>query len=191
MIVRPDVLLDVDGVLADFVAKYLDDLYALTGVRHTKAEVNDWEIKNALNLSKEVELRMVAKIEEEGWCYNIPILPDAQEGVQALREIANVHIVTSPWWSSTYWAGERYRWLKDHFNFSYKEVTQTHSKHKMHGDYLVDDKHGTLVKWKEAHSEGVPILWGTPHNINDDATWRVNSWDQLLQMVSMWEPRGL
>jgi len=180
-----EVLLDVDGVLCDFIPPCLDIIYELTGQRFTNDEFDMWDVIAHLRqrLGHQVMNAVAHRIKAEGFCLSLPLLPGAQEGVEKLRSVAGrLHIVTSPW-DGPHWEAERVEWLRKHFGFKRRDIIQTHSKDIIDGDIIIDDKITTLKKWVDRRPHKHAVLWHTPHN-RFDADPRIQrhaNWDQLIE----------
>jgi 5'-nucleotidase len=184
------VLLDCDGVLADFIGPVLDLVYLVTDRRHTHEQVDRFDFAACLDLSPD-EKRAVRDVISgtEGWWRSLPVLPRAQDGVRRLREVADVYVVTSPWNSCKTWLYEREAWLKEHFGIPHSHVLAGSAKHLVDGNMLVDDRTETLTRWRDCHQYNVdgsivalPVLWETPHNRLDgwDGT-STRSWDDVIR----------
>ncbi len=150
--VIPRVLLDVDGVLADFHTPCLALINEYGGTNHKLEDFDDWNIFDALKTPPEVKSRVYKTMKRTGWCSNIGIYPGAKEGVELLLQHTNLYIVTSPMDGPT-WTSERDSWLKRHFDIDSEHVIHTSAKYVCAGDMLIDDKisrtgrHTTSVDW--------------------------------------------
>ena len=181
---KPRVLLDVDGVLADFHTPCIELINQFGGTNHKVEDFDDWDIFNALKTPEDVKARVYEEMNKPGWCTNIKFYPGCQEGVAKLREIANVYVVTSPMKGET-WTRERDRWLARHFNFTTKQIIHASAKYVCAGDFLIDDKIDNLVKWKKHNPNGHPIRWVMAHLASHE--WpgeQTNDWDRLCVWVS-------
>lgn len=179
---RPRILLDIDGVVADFVSTALNFLANDCGLVYRHDDVTTWEIKDALDLSAGHRMALDAYLQTPGTCARMQAYPDVQ--IEALREFADVVAVTAPFNSET-WAHERLCWLYDQFGFEREDVISTHGKHHVAGDYFVDDNVQNVRKWAEANPENVPILFSRPWNENEDWSGaRVSNWFELLTLIS-------
>jgi 5'(3')-deoxyribonucleotidase len=175
-------LVDVDGVLADFVAGYLALVRDLTGKSFTHADVGEFDMGKALGLSKE-ELDSVHARIRPGWCRTLVPLPSAQDGMKRLAKCAEVYIITSPWNSCATWMSEREAWLAEHFDIHHGRVLHGSAKHLVRGDVLVDDKTSTCRAWRQAHGRQA-VLWSQPWNARDEyAGIRTNDWNKLVAYV--------
>lgn len=179
------VLLDVDGVLADFVSAYLDIVHEVTGRVHSPADVTSWDINAALGIEGVQASNVKRAIgSAPQLARRLAVFDNAQTGVAALEAIANVYIVTSPWNSNPTWTHDREHWLERYFGIRSSRVIHTSAKHLVRGDFLVDDKTATLVMWWAHNPVGVPVQWQTPHNRTE--LWSgesTNSWARLAEIV--------
>lgn len=183
---RPTVLLDVDGVLADFIGAVLRSLSALVpGRRHVHEDITRFDFVSELKLTADEKKAVMSAIGGKEFWPRIDPFPGAREGVARLREIADVYIVTSPWNSCETWLHARESWLRRHFDIPHSHVLAGSAKHICAGDYFVDDKTETLQRWRAARGRvGTAIQWETPHNRFDG--WNgpsTRSWDQLCSWV--------
>jgi 5'(3')-deoxyribonucleotidase len=179
------VLLDVDGVLADFVAGYLQLVCDVTGLRFQHENVTEFRIGRALGLTADDD-RAVANGITQGWCAGLDPIPGAVDGYKKLSAIADVYIVTSPWNKCPTWTYEREQWLAKHFGIPHARVLHGSAKHLVRGDVLVDDKTETCVKWRDEHPDKTVVLWESPWNVRD--AWGgvlTNDWDRLVRLVEV------
>jgi 5'(3')-deoxyribonucleotidase len=183
---RPVVLLDCDGVLSDFVSAVLDLVHELCGPRYQPHDVTCFDLAKSLGLTDEERARVFGAITSRpGFARELAVYPDAIAGVAALRAVADVYIVTSPWNSNPTWTHDREAWLREHFGIPHSHVIHTSAKHLVAGDVLVDDKTSTLVEWQAAHPRGVAVQWQTPHNLYDGwAGWSTCSWDHVARAIA-------
>ena len=183
---RPRVLLDCDGVLADFVSAMLRVVFEVTGKTFEPEDVTEFNFARALGLS-ETDADNVNWIigDRRKFCARLVAYPGAREGVRRLRVVADIHVVTSPWNGNETWTSEREWWLDHYFNIHHRDITHTSAKHLIVGDWLIDDKTETCRRWQESNPSGVAVQWITPHNRKDGWTGRAtNSWDELCSWVA-------
>lgn len=179
----PRVLLDCDGVLADFQTRCLQLINEITGWSKTLEDMRSWDIFEALGVPDDVEQAVYDRMHEPGWCESLDPYPGAVEGVKRLREIAKVYVITSPMRGKN-WHHERDAWLWKHFKINTKSIGHVSAKYIVAGDILVDDKISNLEQWYECHPHGRPILWHGPSNQHQH--WlglRVDSWEKLHEIV--------
>lgn len=183
----PRVLIDVDGVLADFLAPSLPILAGLTGRAWTVDDFKTWDLFDTV--PREYEQAFFAAVNQPGWCRSIPVFPLAQEGVRVLREMAEVYIVTSPMNHVPTWTHEREGWLKEHFHIPHKKVVHTSAKYLCVGDVLVDDRPANIESWEEEHQDGLGLLWDQPYNRDYQARSRVSTWTEVIDVVRRLRPQ--
>lgn len=187
------ILLDCDGVLSDYCTACFDLIEKHTGDRHTHEEVTHWDVFEVLGKG-----HLKAQLKEEqakpGWCMNFPRLFGAQNFVEALSQIGEVVIVTSPM-STPHWADERRIWLEQHFGIPKKRVISTEGKHYVEGDVLIDDSDDHCRNWLEEYPEKLALLWDAPYNRKVDLAGtkiiRVKDASQALGAIDSAVARGL
>lgn len=180
---KPRVLLDVDGVLADFVTPALEVMKNVTGKPLPEDVLEDWDIFRSVD--KSLQSHIYDEFKKEGWCYALKPYPGAIKGVSRLREIADVYFVTSPM-HGPHWAYERTKWLIDLFNAKTGHVISTNAKYVCRGNVLIDDKTSHIVKWGEHHPDALRILWKQPYNEKDTPRGPVihtNDWDKAHEAI--------
>lgn len=177
------VLLDADGVLINFHEPCLALINELAGTNHDLKGLAEWDIFKALNVPKDVVDKVYEIMKSPGWCRELPVYPEAKEGVELLRQVADVYISTSPMNGPT-WMHERERALTHHFGFTSKQILHGSAKYLVAGDALVDDKVANLRKWSVGHPGGLAVRWIIPqyrhHEWEGPAT---DSWARLAEMV--------
>lgn len=184
---RPSVLLDVDGVLADFTSAALELVFKETGRRYEPNAVTTWEVFDSIP-EPFAQARVYGLLKGRGGCLGIPIYEGAQDGVARLRELADVTIVTSPFSGSETWMHEREKWLEQHFGIDHHDIIHAKKKSRVHGDIFIDDKpehiEGWLQYWSARGLEVMGLLWGTDRTIGTPShLTKVTDWETVLQLV--------
>lgn len=177
---RPVILLDIDGVVCDFVAPVLAEVNRLMGSTRTADDVTGWDIYTSLGASAAVGEQVNNLIRTEGFCRSLKAYEGAREGVDALREFADVHPVTAPF-NGPHWIREREAWLIE-FGFDRKDIVYTDAKYLICGDAIIDDKTSTLVRWGE-RQRGCPVLFSRPWNLADAYEGRASNWPSLVGIL--------
>jgi 5'(3')-deoxyribonucleotidase len=197
---RPLVLVDCDGVLADFVhatiqgARQQLGAMGLTEVAKRLPDVTDrWDIKGRLvsaapEHEESVRIAVNATWSRVGLASSLPCYPGAIEGIGVLRSVANVVAVTAPMASNATWSSEREGWLQRHMGFvgTGHDVVITGAKWLIPGDMLVEDKPETLATWKEAWPGGVGVLIDRPYNRDAEGPWtrvRCGDWHEIARLA--------
>lgn len=187
---RPIVLLDCDGVLADFVSHFL--LFANAGSRRVDREwidaehgdVTSWDIGEAFPLLKHAELYRV--LTHAGFVRKMPVMPGAVFAVRYLQKISEVYCVTTPLLGARYWGWERTQWLSTTVGITQERVILCDAKELVDGDVLVDDRPEHLEAWAKRHPVGMALLWSSPRNASFKCPaniHRVTTWRQVIETV--------
>ncbi len=181
-------LLDVDGVIADFPQYYLDIVQAKFGVAHSVEAINKWNIGESIQLHPDRRDIVRAALQEPGVAMSLRAYPGSVKAVRKLRKMLDLFFVTSPLGSST-WTDDRERWLEAHFFTGDKpRVTHTHEKYICFGDVFVDDKVDHIKAWSEAWPNSTAVIWDQPWNRKFNVNGRrnvlrMNRWEQLFSLV--------
>ena len=185
------ILVDCDGVLADFVTPVLALANNYSSRTWDASHLTRWDflqdfvdLEAPSLLAKKVKWR----IGLPRFCANLRPYPGAREGLDRLRAIGSVKIVTSPWASST-WCGERIEWLAHHFEVPAKDVIFASDKSLIHGGALIDDNPEAIEAWhryQATHSTrpGIGVVWDHPHHWGGSHPTRASSWDELLRLLA-------
>lgn len=186
---RPRLLIDSDGVLSAFTAAALEVVAEQTGKRFALADVTRFDFCDALGLAKSDRRRVMETIRtRRGFVAGMQTLPGAVAAMGALRELAEVYVVTKPWPRSPTWTSERVEWLWQHFGIDEDHVLPIGAKHLIDGELFVDDSSDHVRAWLADRPAGIGVLWGTPHNTGEAVPAGAHllssrSWPTLVGMV--------
>lgn len=177
-------LVDVDGVIADFLGTLVDAIQARINLDGREAELGlvkrphewtSWGMEENLTpeqckLGEEILTRTPFP------SYVRP-MPGAVDAVRQLRGEGVVYAVTAPWHSHPQWEKLRRDWLYKHFGVLGRHVVSASTKHIIDGDVLVDDKPDHVDAWKE-HRRKTPVLFGHNYNANlHDKHATIKAWN--------------
>lgn len=189
--IRPLILLDCDGPIADFTDGFLGLIEEETGYAFGHHVITEFEITKApffVELAKEVgrdpgELSAAVwkRANRIGFCSSLKPIFGSKDAIDYLRTIADVEVVTSPLMSSPTWMHERTEWLNRHYGFRSGDVHFVSKKHRVPGSMLVDDKASHLLEWEKAWSgvtekSPTPVLWDAPYNQEESSLVRAKGW---------------
>ena len=174
---RPTVLVDVDGVLADFNQAYLNVVNELMGTKYKVADLTEWDMDLCLKIPDKVAKAAEARICEPGFCAQLPEIEGAIHTVNRLSRVSDVVFVTAPY-PGPHWVHERTEWLR--MRAESQKVVHTHHKEYVRGDCLVDDKLDNLMKWSAAWPDGLPVLYARPYNAGIKG-WLRRDWTSLVE----------
>lgn len=191
---RPRILLDCDGVIADFCSEALKIINRKTKRsrkdRFEPHHVTQWDICQSIGMPELwPEVHKAAR--KKGFCSKIKPYSHAKHGVEKLRQLGEVFVVTSPI-SAPHWVHERTEWLKAHFEIPKSNVVHTDAKHVIVGNVLIDDKFENIESWVNHHDNGLGLLWDAPYNqsadwsVHCDNIVRVGNWDDAVSEILEW-----
>jgi 5'(3')-deoxyribonucleotidase len=188
--VKHRVGVDVDGVLADLLTPCLRIAGEMLGKELTVDHMQGWDL-DCLFPDEQVLDAFWKRIGEPGVCRNLEPYPEAVAGVAALREVADVYIVTSYLHDAPQWVHERDQWVQEHFGIPRSKMVHTKAKYTFAGKMLVDDKPQNIQEWAAEHEKGIPVLWEQPYNSShvfsgsvDYRVVRAQDWGKLVGLVS-------
>lgn len=189
---RPTLLCDVDDVLFDFTGKVLHFLNLRFGHEFTHDDCRGtFKLRDSLELTNEEWAETTAFIKSPGFALSGTPL----EGCLELSNMLNkgdcpfdVHFVTSPWWSSRTWMGDRAEWLRGYFGQKQaRSIAFTSEKWRVDGDVFVDDKPSAVRAWTAAKELraglGRPwagFTWSQPWNEHD----RTQPWVRDFSVIA-------
>jgi 5'(3')-deoxyribonucleotidase len=185
---KPVVLIDCDGVLADFVGQLQAHVKHYLDITVDLRSYDQWDTFSHpafADCKEDVE----GILDKAGFCLSMDVLPGAQDAMKELVAKYDVHIVTSPWTSNPRWEWERRQWLSQHFGIHWKKIISTHAKAQVHGDVFIDDKPMHVNGWQAKWRYGLSILWEQAYNQKDELhrdAHRYHDWDSLLGAVKDW-----
>lgn len=170
---RHQILVDMDGVLADVYAHFISLEYEETGI-----------VLQQENLYGRLEELVFPSFEKlvnrEGFFRTAPLISGSAEGLRYLNEKYKVLIVSS----ATEFPNslkDKLLWLNEYFPFiSWKQMIFCGSKEGIKGDVMIDDHHKNLSKF-----EGEKILFTQPHNvyIHNAGYRRVSGWEEIVSIL--------
>jgi len=170
------ILLDVDGVVADFV----DGIERVTGHTFTSEQLKSWDVLDHLD-EEEKEKAHEALSGPEFW-EKLALIPGAHDGVRYLdRKGYEIVWLTSPWASCESWESARRNWLTKFFG-KLDHYIPTSSKEKVVGDVLIDDKPDNVKKWLAAHPGKKAFIFDAPHNQDFHGAPRF-SWEKVTDLL--------
>lgn len=176
--IKPVLLLDVDGVIADCSTAVHEFAERLLGRKLHHPDVwHAWEHPEALGLNEEETRLFQHCARASEFPYHIEIYPGADEAVFTLKEHFDVCFVTAAWRDNKHWVHARDALLEP-FGC---DVVYTHAKHRVAGNFFCDDKVENVLRG--AHGT-VNILFERSYNKHATGiTYRVKSLLELVDYV--------
>lgn len=152
-------LIDCDGVLSDWLTPALAVVEEMCNAHYVPADFDSWDIFARFAADGHDARALKDAIYGRVDLRDLPVYPGAQEAVAALRERAEVYVVSSAWD-----VPGRIDWLRRHFDMPHTSLVYAVHKHIVKGDVFVDDHAGNVTTWSAAWPEGRAILYGQPYN---------------------------
>jgi 5'(3')-deoxyribonucleotidase len=183
---KPDFLIDVDEVLADFVSPAMVLISEVLGRPWGLADapLDQWDMFAAL--TQEEKAAVFSRLNDQGFCASLKPTLGSQDFVEELHQHCDVYAVTAPHHGSFYWVPERNEWLGDIFGIDRKHIIHTDAKYMCKGAYFLDDNPQHVLRWKQRHHDGRGMLWSTTHNqrLKGHEDIRVHSWEEVLNQLA-------
>lgn len=184
---RPIVLVDMDGVLADFDAGVERELAAELATAVSFADRTSFYIRDSL---PEHHDTVEAIHNADGFFRNLPLMEGALEGWQALIDLGyEPRICSSPLMSHLQCEAEKLAWLEEHFvpHFGPSVVETaiiTRDKYLAAGIALIDDK-PDIKRVDEA--EWTHIVFDHSYNKSAASSLRLNGWNDpnLAELLTL------
>jgi 5'(3')-deoxyribonucleotidase len=189
------VLIDVDGVIVDFVSFYRAvATYALKR-EFEPAPQTQWDIGDSLSLTAK-DKQVVHKALFEANSQAMQAYPGAIFAVSELLSMSDVDVrfVTAPLHmiedghvtGNSRWCYDRTVWLSRLFGPDVvHKMYFCHDKAGVVGDVFIDDKPDNVCAWAEANPDKQVFLWEHPYNVGEYYVniHRTSSWKDVLDFV--------
>jgi 5'-nucleotidase len=158
------ILLDQDGVLADFERGFIDAWRK----RHPDIAPIEYEDRKSFHLTRdyppELHERVTAIYTAPGFIRDLPPMPGALDAARELIALGmDVRICTSPLRQYDHCVAEKFQWVERHLGRACTErIIMTRDKTLIHGGLLIDDKpeiEGAVARPRWKH-----IVYDAPYN---------------------------
>ena len=165
------ILLDVDGVVADFIGAVfkIRDGHDLN---RGSAKTYDWFKEYP---GEDGDRVLDAMTGSQFW-RNLGFIHQAVEGVDFLRSKGHKIVwCTCPYKACPTWTKDRTLWLEDNFQRSeHKEpLVFTRDKWLIGAHVMIDDRADWVAEWQEEHPASLGLVFGTELNrhVKNTLTW--------------------
>ena len=173
---KPRIAIDMDDVLADTHAKFVQLYVAGETPRYTLAELGGQSLQE---LFAEHEFSaLMQRVYQPGFFADIPVMAGAQEAVEKLSEQYDIFIATAAMEFPNS-LREKYDWLGEHFPMiPWKHYIFMGDKSVLNTAYLIDDMPRNLRTF-----QGKGLLFTALHNRHETDYQRVNSWQEVTGLL--------
>ena len=172
------ILIDMDEVMADAIARFLEWYERDFGVRFTKEQLAGTKLSEVVTEKH----RSIVKgyPHQKGFFTALPLIPRSQEVIKKLNDRYDIYIVSAAM-EFKYSLEEKYEWLDEHFPFvHWKRRIFCGHKHVIKGDVLIDDHDFNLSTF-----EGRCIMFTAPHNLHETKYERMNNWLEAEKLLDI------
>lgn len=185
---KPILLLDMDGIIADFNFHSIRTYNEIHGSELDPKKCNDY-IGDHEVLEKSIDPKALRRpYREPGFFLGCPVIPGAQEGVERLGQAFEIYVLTTHYWGNPTCVYEKELWLQRHFPKIAQRGIFTSHKELVPGNLFIDDRPKNIKAWKDKWGGGsayrtasLDYSW-TDHTILNyyASTWKKLA-DQILE----------
>lgn len=173
------ILLDMDGVVVDFLGPLLKQYNFLTNENIKRQDVT--HMKTSKCVGDPYTLNKL--INSVGFIRNLPPIDGAIDGVKTLIRQGHEVVFVSNGTRCPTSGHEKRDWLNYYFSAEWKiaPLVLTYFKYHVRGDCLVDDN---PKNFNNLDPSTVPLLWHHPYNTDITKYQKIYDWSNLLDWVS-------
>ena len=166
-------LVDMDGVLADVYAQFIKLEYLETGVMQNIESLYGRTEPEAFPFYEQ-------HVHSKDFFRKAPTFPNSMEGLKYLNDKYRVLVVSSAM-EFPHSLSEKYEWLNEFYPFiTWKQIVFCGDKSALKGDIMIDDHPKNLDFFA-----GRKILFTQPHNIylTNNEYQRVDNWKEITGIL--------
>jgi 5'(3')-deoxyribonucleotidase len=188
------ILLDCDGVIADYIGlilEYVNDSRDVRGVVTELGIVTEYDVEGftletcpAFN-GEDIEIIHNAS-ECAGFAHAIKPYDGALSFVERLQTLGDITVVTAPYVQSRTWCYDRTKWLEKHFGFNARDIIFTSQKNIIKGNVLIDDNIAHCTSFPE-YAVLISRSWNYRHNVN---VLTARNYDHAIECVESIKQRN-
>lgn len=163
------ILIDMDDVMADAVARFLEWYERDFGVRFSREQLHGTTLKEIVPPEHRKTVLMYPHT--KGFFKDLPVIEDSKEIIEALNNKYEIFVVSAAmeFKHSLY---DKFEWLDEHFPFiPWKRRVFCGDKTIAKGDVLIDDHDFNLSVFS-----GRSIVFTAPHNMHYTKYERLDKW---------------
>jgi 5'(3')-deoxyribonucleotidase len=192
---KPVIALDCDGVLANWLGYVIPIANILFNANIKQSDLTGWDLYDIIDDPK-AKTVLYDYLNQTNMILDMNPYQDALRGVAALKEFADIYIVTSPMENYPNWILHRNKWLKTHFGIDKNHVIHTSAKQLVQADIFIDDKPENVINWRsyKTNCYSYSVLLKHDHikfepNVEDNFYYEgnpivhTNDWNEILEIV--------
>jgi 5'-nucleotidase len=159
------IIVDIDGIVADTLPYWLDDIYKDTGVEAEEDDIHRWEMHKCHPLNQLALGQIYDRLQRPGFVANIPLMPWADGN---LRDIQNdlghtVMLVTAR--RGPVSMAETVTWCRTHLPWlPENRLIFAIDKSVIHADVIIDDRPENILDYLAAHPRATALTIGYRYN---------------------------
>ena len=164
---KPVLLLDMDGIIADF------NLYSIQTYNRLfpNAKLDEKNVNNYIGDHEVIHPSIDPKAlrrpyKDPGAFINLPVMIGSQAAIEELEELFDIYVVTTQYYGNPTCVHEKHVWLQRHFPSIADKGIFTKHKSMVKGDILVDDRPANLAAYKAANPKAktasLEYPWSNP-----------------------------
>jgi 5'(3')-deoxyribonucleotidase len=163
-------LIDSDGVMADFMGHVYNTIEEEVGVSYCHADTRDYWFGDTIHKSLILDI-----MNREGTYRHLDVITGAVRAVNRLRERYDVRVCSAPPKSSKTAETEKREWLAEHFDMEFAEsAIITRDKHLVEARVIVEDNPHIDVPYRV-------VMFDQPWNQTHDGP-RMYGWGDIRQI---------
>ena len=193
--IKPVVAIDCDGELADWMGYVIPVANILFNKNIKQSDLTGWDLYDIID-DPTAKTTLYDYLNQTKMILDMNPYEEALRGMSALKEFADIYVVTSPMMNYPNWILHRNKWLRTHFGIDKNHVIHTAAKHLVQADVFIDDKPENVVNWSRYGNNvySQAVLWKHDHvkfepKLNEDF-WQndmeiihTNDWNKVLEVV--------
>lgn len=148
--------IDMDGVIVNHMEPWLDGWNQISERKIKAEDIDVWDFWEKL-LPKEEWSRFLSVIKKPGFFFNLKPFPGAVESILELKELYDVHIISTPVCASA--ASDKVDWCEDFLGIHVRNVHLTYEKwhYAEPGIHIIEDSAHNADRWNQEGGDALII----------------------------------